>query len=306
MKLYRVKSTLLDLCFPLLSIVTLQNITEHDLKILRCPTTRASLTLTGDSLKSEKGESFSVRSNVPILLSEKFKSFIETFESKYTLQNEPWDYSRRAVEQVRHVYVAEKTQELIGSGQRVLDIGCALGQLTHLLKNKAPEVWAMDISPTAAVKANQVLAEKTGWSGFKVIAASATELPFADSSFKLVLLSDGLVGWELTKELQLEVLNEVYRVLEPGGYAVLTDYLNPRDFESHRNHVLKGPLQFVATEFLGDRIGFQIANNFKPISGVWPFSSLLGSLSFNQFLSQISKPLGPSMSKHMSVILKKP
>ncbi|MBC7397709.1 MAG: class I SAM-dependent methyltransferase [Bdellovibrionales bacterium] len=206
---------------------------------------------------------------------------------------------------MRHFYVTEKTKEMIGTGQRVLDIGCALGQLTHLLKGVAREVWCMDISPTAAIKAHQNLAQMTSWSGFKVIAGSATELPFADATFKILLLSDGLVGWELSPELQLDVLKEVHRVLEPGGFAILTDYLNPRDFEKHKNHVLKGPLKFIKTEFLGDRIGFQLANNLKPFSDIWPISSILGSFAFNKFLSRISIPLGPSMSKHMSIILQK-
>ncbi len=277
-----------------------------DLNLLKSPGKLSKLVQDGDFLKSADGDSYALQSGVPILLTQEIKKYVETFDLKYTSQNEPWDYSRRAIEQVRHVYVAAKAKKLIGDGKRILDIGCALGQLTHRLKNICSEVWAIDISPTAAVKVQKLLLEKSQWEGFKVAAASASDLPFSDQSFRVVLLSDGLVGWEFSEALQMAALKEAYRVLEPGGYAILTDYLNPRDFEKHKNNVLKGPFQFVESEFLGDRIGFQIANNFKKISGLWPIKALLGSLRFNSFLCDISKPFGPSMSKHMSIILQKP
>lgn len=283
----------------------MKKISHEELSVLKSPLDLAALSIEGDTLKSATGATFQLKSGVPVLLSDKYKDLIATFETMYVSKGEPWDYSSRAVEQVRHVYVVEKAKELIGNGQRILDLGCALGQLTHLLQGVAPEVWAMDISPTAAVKAEQILSERTNWPGFKVLAGSATELPFADSSFRVVLLSDGLVGWELNKELQMQALHQVQRVLEPGGYAILTDYLHPRDFESHKAHVLKGPLKYVQSDFLGDRVGFQIANNFKPVSHIWPFKPVLGSLPFNQFLSSVSKPFGPSMSKHLSIILQK-
>lgn len=277
-----------------------------DLNLLKSPRNLLQLTLIGDTLKASDGESYVVQSGVPILLTQDIQKYVATFDTKYLSQSEPWDYSRRAIEQVRHVYVAKKAKQLIGDGKRILDIGCALGQLTHRLKKICSEVWAMDISPTAAIKVQKLLQEKSQWDGFKVVAASASDLPFSDNSFRVVLLSDGLVGWEFTETLQMAALKEVHRILEPGGYAILTDYLSPRDFEKHKNIVLQGPLQFVESEFLGDRIGFQIANNFKKVSNLWPVKKILGSLSFNSFLCHISKPFGPRMSKHMSIILQKP
>ena len=283
----------------------MNQLTQDVLSILRSPLSKAPLKRTTEQLQTDLNESFPIIENVPILLSESIKKYIDLFDAKYTSHAEPWDYSRKAVEQVRFVYVTQVAKELIGDGQRILDIGCSLGQLTHQLNGIGREVWAMDISPIAAVKTRKFLNERGGGEGFKVFAASATELPFADNSFRVVLLSDGLHGWELSDELQFDVLREVHRVLEPGGYAVLTDYLSPRNFLQYQEKLKNGPLEFVRVEYLGDRVGFQIANNFKSLQNVWPFKSVLGSLKFNLALCKLSKPFGPNFSKHMAVILRK-
>jgi len=262
------------------------------------------LLISKQFLIDEATQSIPIQEGVPILLPSEFKSFIDSFEEKYNSHDEPWDYSKRAVEQVRHCYVAEKAKKLIGNGKRILDIGCALGQLTSRLKGISSEVWGIDISPTATVKAKKNL-DLLEWDGFRIVAASATDLPFKNESFRLVILSDGLVGWELSQVQKMRVLSEVKRVLEPGGFAILTDYLPPKYFKSHKESVLQGPLEFVSIDYLGDRIGFQIANNLKPVANFWPIKKMLASLKFNLFLSQISKPLGPAFSKHISIILRK-
>ncbi len=272
-------------------------------KVLALPGTNQDLELKGSSLVGPQGQSFAIQSGV-YLMAEAMDVRFQDFETKYTSEAEPWDYSKRAVELIRHEYVQNKVRELAQKPSRVLDIGCALGQLTMTLDGIVDEVWGVDLSPTAVVKANQLMKPSKGTKFFWA-SADAVNLPFKSDQFQIVLLSDGLIGWELNEDLQLKVLKEVHRVLAPGGYAILTDYLKPRDFDSHIKVVQKGQLKLIQTDHLGDRLGFQLANNLKPLSHLWPFEQIIGSLSLNRLLSQVGQNLGKAFSKHLAMVLQK-
>jgi ubiquinone/menaquinone biosynthesis C-methylase UbiE len=82
------------------------------------------------------------------------------------------------------------------SYNNVLEIGCGSGELSKYLKNYV----GIDIS------------ERTPF-----IVGDAQDLPFDDNSFDLILLLDLL---EHTNDKL--VMNEVYRVLKPDGYVIIT------------------------------------------------------------------------------------
>ena len=96
----------------------------------------------------------------------------------------------------------------IGTGKRVLDLGCRSGALTrHLLDGN--EVVGVDVDPAALAKAAAL--------GIEPVQANVEEpLPFDDESF------DAVVAGELLEHLQFPdaLVAEVRRVLRPGGVLV--------------------------------------------------------------------------------------
>jgi SAM-dependent methyltransferase len=109
------------------------------------------------------------------------------------------------------VFVPERIpvfQAAIGTGQRVLDLGCRSGALTrHFLEGN--EVVGLDVDLAALAKAEAL--------GIEPVEANVEEpLPFADASF------DAVVAGELLEHLQLPdaLVAEARRVLRPGGVLV--------------------------------------------------------------------------------------
>ena len=109
------------------------------------------------------------------------------------------------------VFVPERIpifKEVIGQGQKVLDLGCRSGALTrHFLEGN--EVVGVDVDEAALAKA-----EMRGIT--PVVADVEKPLPFPDETF------DAVVAGELLEHLGFPqtLIAEVLRVLEPGGNFV--------------------------------------------------------------------------------------
>ncbi len=109
------------------------------------------------------------------------------------------------------VFVPERIPlfvEAIGTGRRVLDLGCRSGALTrHFLEGN--EVVGLDVDRTALEKARAL--------GVEPVEADVEEpLPFPDESF------DAVVAGELLEHLRFPdaLVGEARRVLRPGGVLV--------------------------------------------------------------------------------------
>ena len=224
----------------------------------------------------------------------------------YTESPEPWDYTSRGVEILRFEYVVQKAKELNPKNGPLLDVGCALGQLTHRLLPAADEIHAMDISLTAVRGAKQKCTALPGGNKIHFACASATDLPYVDEYFDLVIFSDGLEGWELSTEQRLQALAHAFRVVKPGGFVLLTDYLHPRDFQKHIDLIKSTSFRLKKIDYLCDRVGFQLTNNLKSIKN-WPaIRQLLSSVRFMKVLALFSRPWGARSSKHLALVLQKP
>jgi SAM-dependent methyltransferase len=106
------------------------------------------------------------------------------------------------------VFVVERIplfRQAIGTGKRVLDLGCRSGALTrHFLEGN--EVVGLDVDRAALAKAEAL--------GIETVVADVEEpLPFAEASFDVV------VAGELFEHLRFprDVVDEIRRVLRPGG-----------------------------------------------------------------------------------------
>lgn len=105
-------------------------------------------------------------------------------------------------------------------GSNVLEIGSGPGLTTDLLRTSVPRLTALEIDPKLAASLSTRLAK----SNVRVIEGDATHMPFGNSEFS------GAVSFTMlhhvpSSELQDQVLREVWRVLQPGGFFVGSDSL---------------------------------------------------------------------------------
>jgi SAM-dependent methyltransferase len=105
------------------------------------------------------------------------------------------------------------------AGDRVLDLGCAAGSITHFLSTLGCEAAGVDSEPEAIALASSL------FPGLRFERADVRSLPFTDGSF------DKAVAADLVEHLDdatfAQMLTETARILVPGGtLSVYTP--NPR------------------------------------------------------------------------------
>ena len=110
-------------------------------------------------------------------------------------------------------------------GASVLDIGCGQGGISLPFAERSKEVYCGDISESSLLKLrDRVL--KTDFKNVSLFNFNAISLPFKDGSFDLVIMNGALEFvpsgiWGNPREIQLNVLKEVKRVLKENGLFYL-------------------------------------------------------------------------------------
>jgi ubiquinone/menaquinone biosynthesis C-methylase UbiE len=107
----------------------------------------------------------------------------------------------------------------IHSDTQVLDLCCGSGQTTHFLVKSSQNVTGLDASPKSLQRARLNVPEAS------YVEAFAEEMPFADNLFDVVHTSVAL--HEMQPQQLRKIINEVYRVLKPGGVFTLVDFHAP-------------------------------------------------------------------------------
>jgi SAM-dependent methyltransferase len=136
-------------------------------------------------------------------------SFVNAMASAY-LERTPWTELR-----------LDALTQLVGAkhDDRILDLGCAAGALTHFFTQFGATVVGVDSAPQAIAKARSVFPD------LEFVEASVANLPFADESFDKAVAGD--LAEHLDDETFARMLHEVRRVVVPGG--TLSIYTpNPR------------------------------------------------------------------------------
>ena len=113
-------------------------------------------------------------------------------------------------------------------GEQVLDVGCGTGALTVLTKRLHPhtDVWgidgdanALDIAKVKAARAGVVVTFQQG---------TSAELPFPDASLDHAFST--FVFHHLNREQKQKTLQELIRVLQPGGALHIADFGCPQNW----------------------------------------------------------------------------
>ncbi|MEH2253674.1 class I SAM-dependent methyltransferase [Nostoc sp.] len=107
----------------------------------------------------------------------------------------------------------------IHSDTQVLDLCCGSGQTTEFLVRFSQNVTGLDASPKSLQRARQNVPLAS------YVEAFAEKMPFADNLFDVVHTSVAL--HEMQPQQLRKIINEVYRVLKPGGVFTLVDFHAP-------------------------------------------------------------------------------
>ena len=110
------------------------------------------------------------------------------------------------------------------SGGSILDVGTGPGWLLLKLHQLSPglRLTGVDASPSMVAAARKNLAKARLSEIIAVKEGEASDMPFADSSFDLVVSTGSIHHWKDPKA----GLNGVYRVLKHGGYALVFDLVS--------------------------------------------------------------------------------
>jgi ubiquinone/menaquinone biosynthesis C-methylase UbiE len=112
----------------------------------------------------------------------------------------------------RRQFALEMLEARVAPGSKVLDIGCGTGHLAGELMRRGYDAWGVDFSDGMVRYAS----EHYGADRFQV--GDIERIPFADNTFDGVMCL-GVVEYLTADE---PALREMWRVLKPGGRAVIT------------------------------------------------------------------------------------
>ena len=109
---------------------------------------------------------------------------------------------------------------------RLLDIGCGTGAFLREVKRNYPRlaVTGLDLSAPYLSVAARRLAD---WSRIELIEAAAEAMPFGEGEFDIVSVI--YLFHELPPRARRAVVEEIRRVLKPGGTLILVDSLQTGD-----------------------------------------------------------------------------
>lgn len=156
--------------------------------------------------------------------------------------------------------VAEMLHGLDISGWRVLDVGSGLGGIDALLaaRHGAGEVIGIDVEPQLIADANALVTAKGLGGRVRFQLVEPGPLPFEAASFDLVFSKDAMVHIPDKTALYCEAL----RVLRPGGWLVVADWLWAEGAETSPavvSWLSALPLKFAFTTIAEARAGLSAA-----------------------------------------------
>jgi ubiquinone/menaquinone biosynthesis C-methylase UbiE len=112
----------------------------------------------------------------------------------------------------RRRFALQMLEARLSPGSKILDIGCGTGHLAGELMRRGYEAWGVDLSDAMVRYAREHYDKDRFQTG------DIERIPFPDNSFDGVMCL-GVVEYLSSDEA---ALREMWRVLKPGGWAVIT------------------------------------------------------------------------------------
>ena len=95
---------------------------------------------------------------------------------------------------------------------KILDVGCGTGEMAAKLMGRGYTVWGLDISEAMISHA------RDRWGSDRFQVGDTEHIPFGNNMFDAVVCL-GVIEYQDTDE---QTLREIWRVLKPGGWAVIS------------------------------------------------------------------------------------
>ncbi len=111
---------------------------------------------------------------------------------------------------------------------KVIDIATGTGRTLQQIKSALPEVdlYGLDLSGSYLKQASKYLSTRSG-DIVQLVKANAENIPFPSNSFQAITCV--FLLHELPRDARQNVINECFRLLEPGGIFVLADSIQIAD-----------------------------------------------------------------------------
>ena len=228
----------------------------------------------------------------------------EFYENKYQHENEPWEYSKKAVEILRHEFIVELADSLNIILLNTLDVGCGKGNLIFQLDGMSKLILGIDVSETALSQARSKY--QTSRAKFKseyfFSKDNITSTSLPNNYFDLVLLCDGIKEWFDDDKKRITALKETSRIMKFGGVAIISDYQKAKNFDNYIKMISSSPLKIVNVVYFHDRLCYQFYSWFKAIEKNFIIKNLYKSRILAKVLIKISSLFGRKGAKHLFVV----
>ena len=152
------------------------------------------------------------------------------------------------------------------AGMSILDVGCGTGSHLAFYQRYDVKLFGIDTSPAMLSLARERLGDDA-----ELYQGSATEMPYPDASFDLVISM--LVLHEMDHPIRVAVLNEVKRVLKPTGRVLLIDF-NPGRVNSFEG--VRTKLVIFLSEIAAGWKHFRNYRHFMSINGLKALTEEVG------------------------------
>ena len=112
---------------------------------------------------------------------------------------------------------------------RILDVATGTGRTLQQIRSSLPqlELLGFDLSEAYLRQARSLLNKKEGQSLVQLLRGNAEEMPYGNNSMQAVTCV--FLLHELPRKARQNVINECWRVLEPGGIFILADSIQIKD-----------------------------------------------------------------------------
>jgi ubiquinone/menaquinone biosynthesis C-methylase UbiE len=132
----------------------------------------------------------------------------------------------------RYKLVLDILKEHKIANKTVLDLGCGDGALAGLLAMEGAIVTGIDLEPKAIELAREMFS-KRGLNGNFILQQTSTAQIIANTSFDYIVCADVIEHVE-KPDIMLE---EIHRILKPGGMAILTTPVRLTEIPQDKYHV---------------------------------------------------------------------
>ena len=148
----------------------------------------------------------------------------------------------------------------LSSQAKILDVACGTGRTLKFIRSSLPtaSLYGLDLSSAYLRKANQLLSQMPEELP-QLIEGNAENLPYADKYFQGV--SNVFLFHELPNPVRQKVINEFFRVLQPGGVLVIADAIQISDspeLESLMNNFPRMYHEPFYTDYIKDDITLRL------------------------------------------------